>query len=68
MKGKEESQKPVSGCVQSGILKEGHGADDNGTNCPEKDKTWVAGAQSRMGTISLQYAGALAIKIPHGIP
>src|SRR6478735_2229059 len=29
---------------------------------------WVAGARSLMGTISLQYAGALAIKIPHGIP
>jgi hypothetical protein len=28
----------------------------------------VAGALSLKGTISAQYAGALAIKIPHGIP
>jgi hypothetical protein len=29
---------------------------------------WVAGARSWIGVISLQYAGALAMKIPHGIP
>jgi hypothetical protein len=28
----------------------------------------VAGARSWIGTISLQYAGALAIKNPQGIP
>jgi hypothetical protein len=29
---------------------------------------WVAGARSFIGTISLQYAGALAMKMPHGMP